>query len=93
MYVHNRAKITTPDRTAELNTEREPTLPCVLDNHDLTALIPGVRAKGTTGSRKDRKKKVRNRNNKENVRTIIREAIPQHTNDMRQYIILDPKRK
>lgn len=64
VYVHKRTNIMTPDRMAELNAERDPTLPCVLDNHDLTALIPGVRAKGTTGSRKDRKKKVRNRNKK-----------------------------
>lgn len=47
MYT-NRQKIKL-DITAQLDTEREPTLPCILDNHDLTALIPRARVKDTTG--------------------------------------------
>lgn len=72
MYTKKKKKLIL-DSTALLNAKREPTLPCVLDNHDLTALIPRAQAKGTTGSRKDRKTKVRNRNKEENMRIIIRE--------------------
>lgn len=37
----------TLDISAKCDTEREPTLPCILDNHDLTALIPRSRMKDT----------------------------------------------
>lgn len=40
-------KKSTLDISAKCDTEREPTLPCILDNHDLTALIPRSRMKDT----------------------------------------------
>ena len=39
----------TLDISAKFDIEREPTLPCILDNHDLTALIPRSRMKDTAG--------------------------------------------